>query len=177
MWELDHKEDWALKNWCFWTVVLEKTLEGPLAWKEIQPVNPKGNQPWIFIRRTGAEAEILRLQYFEHLMRRANSLEKTLMLGERGEDGDRGWDGWTASPTQWTWVWTNSRRWWRTGKPGVLQSMGSQRVRRDLVTEWQWHQFHKINKTKGKRHFPAYFMSSTLIKLYTESTRGKNIHK
>ena len=57
MWELDYKESWALKNWCFWTVVLEKTLEGPLDWKEIQPVNPKGNQPWIFIGRTDAEAE------------------------------------------------------------------------------------------------------------------------
>ena len=57
MWELDHKEGWVLKNWCFWTVVLEKTLESPLDCKEIQPVNPKGNQPWIFIGRTDAEAE------------------------------------------------------------------------------------------------------------------------
>ena len=57
MWELDHKEGWALKNWCFWTAVLEKTLESPLDCKEIQPVNPKGNQPWIFIGRTDAEAE------------------------------------------------------------------------------------------------------------------------
>ena len=57
MWELDYKEGWTLKNWCFWTVVLEKTLESPLDWKEIQPVNPKGNQSWIFIGRTDAEAE------------------------------------------------------------------------------------------------------------------------
>ena len=57
MWELDHKESWALKNWCFWTMVLEKTLESPLDGKEIQQVNPKGNQPWIFIERTYAEAE------------------------------------------------------------------------------------------------------------------------
>ena len=57
MWELDHKEDWALKNWCFWTVVLEKTLESPLDSKEIKPVNPKGNQPWTYIGRTDAEAE------------------------------------------------------------------------------------------------------------------------
>ena len=57
MWELDHKERWALKNWCFWTMVLEKTLESPLDWKEIQPVNPKGNQSWLFIGRTDAEAE------------------------------------------------------------------------------------------------------------------------
>ena len=57
MWELDHKESWAPKNWCFWTVVLEKTLESPLDYKKIQPVNPKGNQSWVFIGRTDAEAE------------------------------------------------------------------------------------------------------------------------
>ena len=78
MWELDHKERWALKNWCFWTVVLEKTLECPLDCKEIQTVYPKGNQSWIFIGRADADAE---LQYFGHLMRRTDSLEKTLMLG------------------------------------------------------------------------------------------------
>jgi len=61
MWELDHKKDWALKNWCFWIVVLEKTLESPLDSKNIKPVNPKGNQPWIFIGRTDAEAEALTL--------------------------------------------------------------------------------------------------------------------
>ena len=77
---------------------------------------------------------------FGNLMWRANSLEKTLMLGKiagRRRRDDRGWDGWVASPTQWTWVWANSRRWWWTGKPGVLQSMGSQRVRHDWVTEQQ----------------------------------------
>ena len=57
MWELDHKEGWVPKNWCFWTVVLEKTLESPLDCKEIKPVNPKGNQSWIFIRRSDAEAD------------------------------------------------------------------------------------------------------------------------
>ena len=79
MWELDHKEGWALKNWCFWTVVLEKTLESPLDCKEIKAVNPKGNQPWIFIGRTDAEAEH---QYFGHLMQRANLLETTLGVGK-----------------------------------------------------------------------------------------------
>ena len=79
MWELDHKESWAPKNWCFWTVVLEKTLESPLDCKEIQPVHPKGNQSWIFIGRTDAE---LKFQYFGHLMLTADSLEKTLMLGK-----------------------------------------------------------------------------------------------
>ena len=81
MWELDHKEYWEPKNWCFWTV--EKTLESPLDCKEIEPVNPKGNQPWIFIGRTNVEAEtpILWLR-INTLMQRADSVEKTLMLGK-----------------------------------------------------------------------------------------------
>ena len=79
MWELDYKESWALKNWCCWTVMLEKTLEHPLYCKEIQPVNPKGNQSWIFLARTDAKAEA---QYFGHLMWRTDSFEKTLMLGK-----------------------------------------------------------------------------------------------
>ena len=81
MWELDYKEAWALKNWCFRTGVLEKTLESPLDRKEIKPVNPKGNQPWIFIGREGLTLK-LKLQYFGHLMRRADSLEKILRLGK-----------------------------------------------------------------------------------------------
>ena len=82
----------------------------------------------------------LKLQYFGHLMQRTDSLEKTLMLERlRAEEGDdRGWDGWMASPTQWTWVWVNSESWWWTGRPGVLQSMGLQRVRHDWATELNW---------------------------------------
>ena len=79
-----YKESWVQKNWCFWTVVLEKTLKSPLDWKEIQPVHPKGDQSWVFIGRTDVE---LKLQYFGHLMWRADSLEKTLML--RGIEGRR----------------------------------------------------------------------------------------
>ena len=83
----------------------------------------------------------LKLQYFRHLMWKADSLEKTLML-ERlkagGEGDNRRWDGWMASPTQWTWVWVNFGRQWRTVKPGVLESMGSQRVRHDWATELNW---------------------------------------
>ena len=78
MWELDHKEGWVLKNWCFWTVVLEKMLESPLDCKEIKPVNLKGNQSWIFIGRTNAEAEAPILW---SPIQRADSLENTLMLG------------------------------------------------------------------------------------------------
>ena len=88
MWELDRKEGWALKNWCFWTVVPEKTLESPLDSKGDQTVNPKGNQPWIFTGRTDAESK---LQYFGHLMQRANSLEKSLMPGNIEGRRRRGW--------------------------------------------------------------------------------------
>ena len=82
----------------------------------------------------------LKLQYFGHLMLRADSFEKTLMLGKMGagEGDDRGWDGWMASPTQWTWVWVDSMSWWWTGRPGVLWFMGSQRVGLDWATELNW---------------------------------------
>ena len=79
MWELDYKESWAPKNWCFWIVVLEKTLESPLDCKEIKSVNPKGNQPWIFIEGLMLK---LKLQYFGQLMQKADSLEKIMRLGK-----------------------------------------------------------------------------------------------
>ena len=139
VWKLDYKESWALKNWCFWTVVVEKTLESPLDCKEIQPVHPKGNQSWIFIGRTDAEAET------------SNTLVtwcKELTHWERpwcwerlkagGAGDDRGWDGWMALPTLWTWVWVSSRSWWWTRKPGMLQSVRSQRVGHDWATELNW---------------------------------------
>ena len=110
MWELNHKESWVMKNWCFWTVVLEKTLESPLDSKEIKPISSKGNHSWILIRRSDAE---LKLKYFGYLMCWANSLEKTLILGKiegKRKRGKGGWDGWMASPTQWTCVWANSGR-------------------------------------------------------------------
>ena len=99
MWDLEHKEDWALNNWCFWTVVLEKTLESSLDCKDIKPVNPKGNQPQIFIGRTDPEAEapILWLPDAELThWKRPWCWER---LRARGEGGDRGWDGWMASPS------------------------------------------------------------------------------
>ena len=88
MWELDYKVSWAPKNWCFWTVVLEKTLESPLDCTEIKPVNHKGNQSWIFM---GGLMLKLKLQYFSHLMWRTDSLEKTLMLGKIEGRRKRGW--------------------------------------------------------------------------------------
>ena len=88
MWESDYKESWALKNWCFSTVVLENTLESPLDCKEIKPVSPKGNHSWIFIERMMLK---LKLQYFGHLLRRIDSLEKTLMLGKIEGRKRKGW--------------------------------------------------------------------------------------
>ena len=85
--KLDCEESWVLKNWCFWTVVLEKTLESPLDCKEIQPVHSEGDQSWVFIGRTDAK---LKLQYFGHPMWRADSLEKILMLGGIGNRRRRG---------------------------------------------------------------------------------------
>ena len=137
MWESDHKESWAPKNWCFWTVVLE-TLESPLDCKEIQPVHSKGNQSWYSLERLLLK---LKLQYFGHVMRRTDLFEKTLMLGKiegRGEGDGRGWDGWMTLRTQWTWVWVNSGSWWWTGRPGMLRFMGSQRVGHDWATELNW---------------------------------------
>ena len=127
MWELFYKDSWALKNWCFWTVGLEKTLENPLDSKEIKPGNPKGNQSWIFIARTDVEVETLILWLPDELTpwKRPWCWER---LKAGGEGEDKGWDGWMVSPTQWTLAWVSSRNWWWTGKPGMLQSMGSRRV-------------------------------------------------
>ena len=110
MGELDHKEGWVPKNWCFWTVVLEKTLESPLDWKEIKPINPKGNQSWIFIGRTDAEADapILWAPDAENWLTGKDPMLERLKAGR--ERGDRGWSGWMASLTQWTWVWADSGR-------------------------------------------------------------------
>ena len=136
MWELDCKESWVVKNWCFWTVVVGKTLESPLDSKEIQPVHPKGDQSWVFIGRTDVEAEapITLATWCEELThwKRPWCWER---LKARGEGDNRGWDGWMASPTR---VWVNSgSRWW-TGKPGVLQSTESQRVGHDWATKLNW---------------------------------------
>ena len=144
MWELDYKESWAPKNWCFWTVVLEKTLESPLDCKEVQPVRPKGDQSWVFIGRTDAEAETP-IFWPPHAKSGLFLIGKDPDAGTdwgAGEGDDRGWDGWMASSTWWTCFWVNSRSWWWTGRPGVLWFMRSQRVGHDWVTELNWTECH-----------------------------------
>ena len=134
MWELDYQESWVLKNWCFWTVVVEKTLESPLESKEIQSVHPKGDQYWVFIGRTDAITETPTLW--------PPNVRSWLIWKDpdpgtdwrQQEKGMTGWDGWMTSPTQ-TWVWVNSGSWWWTGRPFVLQS---QRIGQNWMTELNW---------------------------------------
>ena len=139
MWELDYKESWESKNWCFWTVVLEKTLLR-VPWTArrsnqsiLKKISPEYSSQGLLLK--------LKLQYFGQLMWRTDWKRlwcwEGLKAGGEGDDG--GWDGWMASPTQWTWVWVGSGSWWWTGKPGMLQSMVSQRVGRDWVTELNWY--------------------------------------
>ena len=129
MWELDYKESWALKNWCFWTVVLEKTLESPLDCKEIQPVHPKGDQSWIFTGRTDGwswNSNTLATWCKELTLLKRPWCRERLKGGEEGDN--RGWDGCMASLTQWTWVWVDSGSWvmdreaWRAAIPRVAKS-------------------------------------------------------
>ena len=139
MWELDHKEGWALKNWCILIVVLEKTLENPLDMKEIKPVNPRGNKSWVFTGRTDAKAEAPVLwppDVKNWLLGKDSDAEKVWRQEEKGMT--RGWDVWMVSLTHWIWVWANSRSWWWTGRPGMLHSMGLQRVGHNWATELNW---------------------------------------
>ena len=133
--ELDCEESWVPKNWCFWTVVLEKTLESPLDCKGsnqsiLKEISPECSLEGLMLK--------LKLQYFGHPMWRTDSSAKTLMLGKIELRRRRGWQRmrW-ASPTQWTEAWVNSRCWWWTGRSGVLQFMGLQRVGH-WVTKLNW---------------------------------------
>ena len=106
--------------------MLEKTLESPLDYKEIQPVHSEGDQPWDFCGRNDANAEapVLWPSHTKSWLIGKDWCWEG--LGAGGEEDDQGWDGWMASSTQWTWVWVNFGSWWWTGRPGVLQFMGSQ---------------------------------------------------
>ena len=127
--ELDCKESWAPKNWCFWTVVLERLLRVPwTAWRSNQYILKETN-PEYSLERLMLK---LKLQYFGHLM----WCWERLKVG--GEWDNRGWDGWMSSLTQWTWVWVTSGSWWWPGRPGLPQSMGSRRVGHDWATQVKW---------------------------------------
>ena len=135
MWELDYKESWVLKNWCFWTVVLEKALESPLDCKEIQPVHPKGNQSWIFIGRTDAEAETPILWPPDEnnwFMWKDPDAAKDWRQEENGTTRLDGITNFMDMSLSKLWSW-----WW-TGKPDMLQSMGLQRIGYDWATELNW---------------------------------------
>ena len=140
MWELNCEDGWAPKNWCFWTVVFEKTLESHLDCKKIQPIHSEGDQPGCSLEGMMLK---LKLQYFGHLMWRVDSLEKTLML--RGIGGRRRRGGqrmrWLDGITDLMDVWVNSGSWWWTGRRGVLRFTGSQRVRHNWATELNWTEY------------------------------------
>ena len=157
MWELDYKESWVLKNWCFWTVVLEKTLESPLDFKEIQPVHPKGNQSWVFIGRTDIEAETPILwppDVKNWLIGKDSDAGKDWRQEEKGTTDDEmvGWHhwlnghefGWTPGNPQYsvsmdlTALDATKKCMVMDRRPGVLQSMESPRVGHDWATELNW---------------------------------------
>ena len=129
MWELDYKESWASKNWCFWTVVLEKTLESSLDYKEIHPVHPKGDQSWVFTGRSDAKAETPILWPPDSMLRKIEGRRR------KGQQRMRWLDGITDSMDMGL---GGFRELWWTGRPGMLQFMGSQRVGHDWVTELSW---------------------------------------
>ena len=138
MWDLEYKESWALKNWCFWTVVLEKTLKGPLDCRI-------SNQSILKEISPGCSLEGLMLNLSSNTLatwcKELTHLKRPCCwerLKAGGEGYNIGWDGCMASPTQWTWVRVNSCSWWWTGRPGALWFMGSQRVGHESVTELNW---------------------------------------
>ena len=142
MWELDYKESWvwridAFELWC-WRRLLKVPWTARRSNQSIlKEISPGWSLEGLMLK--------LKLQYFDTWCEKLTHWKRPwcrewLKAGEEGDD--RGWDGWMASPTQWTWVWARSESWWWTGKPGMLQSMGSQRVRQDWVTELNWTDSH-----------------------------------
>ena len=120
-----------------WFIYFRASIESPLDCKEIQPVHSEGDQPWDLFGRNYAKAETPVL-WPPHAKSWLIGKDSDAERGAEGEGDDRGWDGWMASPTRWTWVCVNSGCWWWTGRPGVLWFMGSQRVGHEWATELNW---------------------------------------
>ena len=146
-------ESWTIKKaerqrtdtfepWCWRLLRVPCTARWANQWT-LKEINPEYSLEGLMLK--------LKLQYFGHLMWKVDLSEKTLILGKTGDN--RGWDGWMASSTQWTWVWVDSGSWWWTGRPGMLQFMESQRVRHDWVTELNWTESYarKTTTTKNKK--------------------------
>ena len=168
MWELDYNEGWALKNWCFWPVVLEKTLERPLYSKKIQPVHLKGNQSWIFIGRTNAEwswnSNTLTTWCKEPTHLKRPWCWERLKAG--GEEDDRRRDGWMASPPQWRWVWVYQelvidRKAWRNAVHGVTKS-------RTQLSNWT-----QLTDKLGVLYLPYYTITNSGLVITPISQIGK----
>ena len=152
MWELDSKGSWAPKNWCVLNCgVEEDSLSVPWTARRsnqsiLKEIIPEYSLEGLMLK--------MKLQYIDHCeelthLKRSWCWER---LTAGGEGDDRGWDGWMASPTQWTWVWASSGSWWWTGRPGMLQSMGSQRVGHDWATElnWWWLLKDRLGEFQGE---------------------------
>ena len=167
MGELDYKESWAQKNWCFWAMVLVKTLESPLDCKEIQTVHPKGSQSWIFIGTTDAEAETLVL--WPPVVKN-RLMEKPMMLG-KFEGRRRGWqrirwlDGITDSMDMYL---SKLRELVRIGKPGILQSMGYKES--DMTEQLNWTE---TSHSLSESHFPSLWNGNTESPLDTDEFPSK----
>ena len=153
----------------FFDVDYSDILESPLDCKEIQPVHSEGDQPWVFFGRNDAEAETPVLW---PLHVKSWLIGKRLWcweeLGAGGEGDDRGWDGWMASLTRWTWVWVNSGSWWWIGRPGVLRFMGSQRVGHDWATDLIWSDSDILNTLHPLwiSELPSQFLWKCLLKFW-----------
>ena len=145
----EHQGNDGFELWC-WRRCFESPLDGSNQ-SILKEISPGCSLEGLMLK--------LKLQYFGHLVRRADSSEKTLMLGKMlragGAGDDREWDGWMASPTQWTWLWIDSGTWWWTGRPGVLRFMGWQRVGHDWETELSWTE-----------HLILLYLVNAFIKVY-----------
>ena len=154
MWELDHKESWVPKNWC-WRRLLRVSWTARRSNQSIlKEISPECSLEGLMLK--------LKLQYFGHIMWRVTHWKRhwcweRLRAGEEGDN--RGWDGWMASPTQWTWVWVNSRSWWWRGRPGMLPFIGLQRVRHNWATELKWRRDRQTYTKTSLLFFVVFYRS------------------